>query len=106
MDTLWTLQVQITRLAGSVTSLLMIYRLLEEADHHVGVYERRVVSDEGLGDVRHDAGVVPGKAFGLVHLHTEPGPGPFRGEPLWYQQVPVITGPFEAQRGFGSRDLI
>lgn len=60
----------------------------EEADDHVRVHERRVVSDEGLGDVGHDAGVVPGEAFCSVHLHVETGPGSLRGETFRDQQVP------------------
>lgn len=64
------------------------HHLSEEADHNVRVYEGRVVSDEGLGDVGHDAGVVPGEALGSVHLHTETSPRSLRGKPLWDHQVP------------------
>lgn len=64
------------------------HHLFEEADHHVGVDEGRVVSDEGLGDVGHDAGVVAREALGTVHLQEEPGPGPLGGEALRDQKVP------------------
>lgn len=64
------------------------HHLFEEADLHVRVYEGRVVSDEGLGDVGHDAGVVPRKAFSSIHLDKEASPGTLGGETFWHQQVP------------------
>lgn len=64
------------------------HHLFKEADHYIWVYECCVVSDEGLGDVGHDAGVVPWKAFSAIHLHTETSPGPLSGKTFWYQQVP------------------
>lgn len=62
--------------------------MFEEADHHVGVDEGRVVADEGLGDVGHDAGVVSWEALSSVHLQEETGPGPFGGETFRDQKVP------------------
>lgn len=73
---------------SSSSSWYSTHHLLEEADHHIWVYERRVVSYEGLGDVGHDAGVVPWKSFSSIHLHTETSPGSLRGKTFWYQQVP------------------
>lgn len=79
---------EVVRQAGRYST----HRLLEEADHHVGVHERRVAPHEGLGDVGHDAGVVPREALGSVDLHAEAGPGPLGGEPLRDQQVPETPG--------------
>lgn len=62
--------------------------MFEEADHNIWVYECCVFSYEGLGDISHDAGVVAGKAFSSIHLHTETSPWSFRRKPLWNQQVP------------------
>jgi len=75
-------------LNSNVCGLCSAHHLLEEAHHYVGVDEGCVVPDEGLGDVGHDAGVVPGETFSAVHLHEEASPGPLGGVTFWNQQVP------------------
>lgn len=72
--------------------MISAHHLFEEADHDVWVDERRVVSDEGFGDVGHDAGVVPGESFSSVHFYTETSPRPLRGKTLWNQKVPDDEG--------------
>lgn len=71
--------------------LYSTYHLFEEADHYIRVYKCCVVSDEGLSDVGHDAGVVAGKALSSIHLHKETSPVSLGGKTLWYQQVPDDT---------------
>lgn len=68
------------------------HHLFEEADHHIGVDEGSVVSDEGLGDVGHDAGVVSWEALGSIHLQEKSGPGPLGGETFRDQKVPEEKG--------------
>lgn len=62
--------------------------MAKEGHHHVRVYEGSVVSDEGFGDIGHDAGVIAGEALSPEHLHIEPGPGALRGEVQGQQEVP------------------
>lgn len=64
------------------------HHLFEEADLHVRVDERCVISHERLCDIGHDAGVVAREAFGSIHLHTKTSPGSLGREPFWEQQVP------------------
>lgn len=80
------------RSSGSEALAGPTHHLFEEADHHVGVDEGRVVPDEGLGDVGHDAGVVAWESLGSVHLQEEPGPGPLGGETFRDQQVSEDKG--------------
>lgn len=83
--------------------------MAEEADHHEGVDEGRVVSNEGLGDVGHDAGVVSWEALGSVHLQEEPGPGPLGGETFRDQKVPEDRGKdgkFEGRQVSGSGNYL
>lgn len=71
----------------SASSWYSTYHFLEEADDHVWVYESRVVSYEGLGDVGHDAGVVAWKAFGSINPQKESCPGSLGGKTFRYQKV-------------------
>lgn len=59
------------------------HHLFEEANHNIGVYECCAVSNEGFGDIRHDAGVVSRQTFCSIDLYKETSPGPLRGKAFW-----------------------